>query len=154
MPEHKALNCLLGFDFGKQRIGVATGQTLTGTAQALKTVHSIQNKPDWQAIEKLVSEWKPDALVIGIPYHLDSSENEMTDAARRFGRQLNGRFNLPVFEMDERLSSREAEQEMKRQRQNGQRKKSQRGDIDKIAAQIILQSWLQQQEHLKHERTD
>jgi len=151
MPESKALNSLLGFDFGLQRIGVATGQTLTGTAQALKTLQSIQDKPDWAAIEKLVSEWKPDALVIGIPYHLDSSENKMTEAARRFGRQLNGRFNLPVFEMDERLSSQEAEHEIKRQRQAGQRRKTSRGDIDKMAAQIILQSWLQQQEHVNHD---
>jgi len=154
MPEHKVLNSLLGFDFGLQRIGVATGQTLTGTAQALKTLHSIQNKPDWPGIEKLISEWHPDALVIGIPYHLDSSENDMTIAARRFGRQLNGRFNLPVYEMDERLSSKEAEHEIKRQRQTGQRRKSHRGDIDKMAAQIILQSWLQQQEHVKNDRTD
>ena len=151
MPEASALQRVLGFDFGRQRIGVATGQCLTGTAQALTTLHSVQQKPDWDAIEKLILDWKPDALVIGIPYHLDGKENDMTRAARRFGRQLHGRFRLPVFEMDERLSSSEAESEIRRLRQEGLRKKTARGDVDRIAAQIILQAWLQQQEHKRHE---
>jgi putative Holliday junction resolvase len=147
-------HCYLGFDFGLSRIGVAVGQGLTATAQALTTLHNIQQKPDWTAIEKLINEWQPDALIIGVPYHLDGTEQDMTDAARKFGRQLHGRFQLPVFEMDERLSSREAEAEISRQRAAGQRKKSRKGDVDKMAAQIILQSWIQQQEHLKHERSE
>lgn len=147
-------HCYLGFDFGLSRIGIAVGQELTATAQALKTLHNINHKPDWQAIETLIREWNPDALVIGVPYHLDGTEQDMTEAARKFGRQLHGRFQLPVFEMDERLSSREAEAEIRRQRAAGQRKKSHKGDVDKIAAQIILQSWLQQQEHLKHGRSE
>ena len=139
--------CFLCFDFGLQRTGVAVGQELTATAQALTTLQSKQQKPDWQAIEKLINEWKPDALVIGIPYHLDGQENDMTEAARKFARQLNGRFHLPVHEMDERLSSSEAESEIKRQRSSGMRKKSPKQDVDMMAAQIILQSWLSQQEH-------
>ena len=146
--------CFLGFDFGLSRIGVAVGQELTGTAQALKTLTCIQQKPDWIAIEKLLQEWKPDALVIGVPYHLDGKAQDMTDAAKKFGRQLHGRFQLPVYEMDERLSSREAENEISRQRAAGLRKKSRKGDIDKMAAQIILQSWLQQQEHEQHDRSE
>jgi len=148
------MRCFLGFDFGLKRIGVATGQELTGTAQALTTISCSQQKPDWSAIEKLIDEWKPAALVIGVPYHLDGKVIEMTLAAQKFGRQLNGRFNLPVYEMDERLSSREAEAEIARQRQAGHRKKSQKGDVDKMAAQIILQSWLQQQEHRAHEHQE
>ncbi len=147
-------HCYLGFDFGLSRIGVAVGQELTGTAQALKTLHNKQHKPDWAGIEGLIQEWKPDALIIGVPYHLDGTEQDMTVAARKFGRQLHGRFRLPVYEMDERLSSREAEAEISRQRAAGQRKKSRKGDVDKMAAQIILQSWIQQQEHSKHERSD
>lgn len=142
--------CFLAFDFGLRRIGTAIGQELTGTAQALKTLDNIQQQPDWKAIEKLIAEWKPDALIIGVPYHMDGKEQDMTYAAQKFGRQLHGRFNLPVHEMDERLSSREAEREITRQRAAGQRKKSRKGDIDKMAAQIILQSWIQQQEHLQH----
>lgn len=144
--------CFLGFDFGLRRIGTAIGQELTGTAQALKTLESKQQRPDWQAIEQLIDEWKPDALIVGVPYHLDGKEQDMTHAAQKFGRQLHGRFNLPVHEMDERLSSREAEGEITRQRAAGYRKKSRKGDIDKMAAQIILQSWLQQQEHLQHDK--
>lgn len=143
----KKTRSLLAFDFGLKRIGIAVGQEITGTAQALKTIQSNQQGPDWKQIEKLIPEWKPDALIIGIPYHLDGAENEMTAAARRFARQLNGRFHLPVYEMDERLSSREAEGEIARQRAAGLRKKTARKDIDKMAAQIILQSWLQQQEY-------
>ncbi len=146
--------CFLGFDFGLGRIGVAVGQELTGTAQALKTLHNIQHKPDWAAIEALIKEWKPDALVIGVPYHMDGTEQDMTEAAKKFARQLHGRFHLPVYEMDERLSSREAEAEIRRQRAAGQRRKSRKGDVDKMAAQIILQSWIQQQEHLQHERSE
>jgi putative Holliday junction resolvase len=85
---------------------------------------------------------------------MDGTEQDITHAARKFGRQLHGRFQLPVYEMDERLSSREAEAEISRQRAAGQRKKSRKGDVDKMAAQIILQSWIQQQEHLKHERSE
>lgn len=145
------MHCFLGFDFGLKRIGVATGQALTCTAQALTTITSRDQKPDWVAIEKLIKEWQPHALVIGVPYHLDGKVFDMTLAAQKFGRQLNGRFNLTIYEMDERLSSREAEAEIARQRQAGLRKKSQKGDVDKMAAQIILQSWLQQQEHRKNE---
>jgi len=145
------MRIFLGFDFGLKRIGIATGQELTGTAQALTTVFNSEQKPDWLAIEKLINEWKPDALVVGVPYHMDSSVFDMTLAAQKFGRQLNGRFNLTVYEMDERLSSREAEAEIARQRHAGNRKKTQKGDVDKMAAQIILQSWLQQQEHSRNE---
>jgi len=145
--------CFLGFDFGLRRIGVAVGQELTGTAQALKTLTSVNQKPDWKGIAILLEEWKPDALIIGVPYHLDGTSQDMTETAKKFGRQLNGRFQLPVYEMDERLSSREAEQEISRQRAAGQRKKSRKGDVDKMAAQIILQSWIQQQEHQQHDRS-
>ena len=144
---------LLAFDFGLKRIGIAVGQEITGTAQALKTVKNSHQGPDWEQIANLISEWKPDALIIGIPCHLDGVESEMTTAARRFARQLNGRFHLPVFEMDERLSSREAENEIIRQRASGLKKKTAKEDIDKMAAQIILQSWLQQQEHQQNGST-
>lgn len=144
-------HCFLGFDFGRKRIGVAIGQEVTRTAQALTTLQNQQDKPDWQAIEALLHEWKPSALVIGIPYRLDGSEQDMTQRARRFGRQLHGRFHLPVHEMDERLSSIEAEGEIRRQRKQGLMKQSSKETIDKLAAQIILQSWMNQQERQEYE---
>ena len=105
----------------------------------------MQEKPDWDGIKNLIDTWKPDALVIGLPYHMDGTEQEMTRAARRFGRQLHERFQVPVFEMDERLSSREAEDRIIEDRVKGHRKKTKKEDIDMLAAQIILQDWLEQQ---------
>ncbi len=124
---------------------MATGQELTCTASALTTLHSVQEKPDWAGIKDLMDTWKPDALVIGMPYHMDGTEQEITRAARRFGRQLHERFQVPVFEMDERLSSREAEDRIIEERAHGHRKKMKKEDIDMLAAQIILQDWFTQQ---------
>jgi len=125
---------LLGFDFGKKRTGVAVGQSLTGTATGLTTLQSQRNKPDWSAIEALIKEWQPNALVVGIPVHMDGKEQDMTLAARKFARQLEGRFQLPVHEADERLSSAEAELSLG--------SNAEKEDIDREAARIILQSWL------------
>ena len=143
---NKGPRTLLGFDYGRRRIGVATGQQLTSTATALTTLTCPDQKPDWDAIARLIETWKPDALVVGVPYHMNGSEHEITRAAQRFGRQLHGRFGLTVFEMDERLSSAEAETRLGADRSSGKRKKSiEKGDIDQLAAQIILQDWLDQQ---------
>ena len=141
---HSKPGTILAFDYGRKRIGVATGQELTCTASALTTLHAVQNKPDWHEINKLIETWKPDALVIGVPYHMDGSEQDITRSARKFGRQLHERFQITVYEMDERLSSREAEDRILEQRADGRRKKSKKEDIDKLAAQIILQDWLEQ----------
>lgn len=128
---------LLGFDYGRQRIGVAVGQSLTATASALTTVRARDGKPDWPAIGRLVAEWNPGALVVGIPYHMDGSEQDMTRAAERFCRQLEGRYRLPVYRAEERLSSYIVEQ--------SRTADSERQAIDPLAAQVILQDWLQQQ---------
>lgn len=130
---------LLGFDFGSKRIGVAVGQELTGTARALITLTNRNGAPDWEAISGLIAQWQPAALVIGLPLNLDGSDHEITRLARRFGNRLMGRYNLPVYTVDERLSSVEAEALLAEQ---GRYDKS---DIDKVAAQLILQSWLEQQ---------
>lgn len=140
MPEAQTL---LGFDFGKQRIGIAVGQTLTRTVNPLTTLTAVNQKPDWATISKLIQEWQPDMLVVGLPLHMDGTEQEMTAAARRFGNQLKGRYNLPVEWMDERLSSIEAEDYL---RDRGGKTRSDKQDIDKIAASLILRSWLEQQE--------
>lgn len=131
---------LLGFDFGTRRIGVAIGQELTGTARSLTTLNSRDGGPDWGAISRLIEEWQPDALVVGIPYHMDGSEMELTRLATRFGNRLQGRYNLPLFTVDERLTSAEAEAQL---REEGGR--FGKGDVDQMSAQLILQSWLDQQ---------
>ena len=136
MP-NPAPQTLLGFDYGEKRTGVAVGQSLTSTATGLTTLHSKQQKMDWSAIEALIEEWQPDALVVGIPVHMDGTEQAMTLSARKFSRQLHGRFQLPVFEAEERLSSVEAEEHLG----STQDKEA----IDKEAARIILQSWLNSQ---------
>ena len=138
---------LLGFDYGLRHIGVAVGQELTGTASALTTLSNSDSGPDWLVITRLIKEWQADALVVGIPLNMDDSEHEMTHAARRFARQLQGRYGLPVYEADERLSSMEAEQVMIAQniRSPNRKRQQHRARIDREAAQIILQTWLNEQ---------
>ncbi|MGM0594298.1 MAG: Holliday junction resolvase RuvX [Pseudomonadota bacterium] len=130
---------LLGFDFGIKRIGVAVGQELTGTARALETLSSPDGGPDWAGISRLIEQWRPHALVVGLPLNADGSEHEITHLARRFGNRLKGRYNLPVYTMDERLSSVEAER-LLLETQGGFEKP----EVDRLAAQIILESWLNQ----------
>lgn len=129
---------LLGFDYGTKRIGIAVGQTLTGSARPLTIVRARDGKPDWEAISRLIAEWQPAALVVGLPVHMDGTEHERTARARRFGNQLAGRYNLPVHRVDERLTSYEAEQELRAQGKGGEA-------LDAVAAQLILQSWLDAQ---------
>ena len=131
---------LLGFDYGTRRIGVAVGQDITRSVTPLTTLLSQNDKPDWDAISKLITEWQPDRLVVGLPLHLDGSVQDLTEKAQRFGNQLKGRYNLPVEMVDERLTSHEAETELATR--GG---KVAKADIDALAAALILQSWLDQQ---------
>lgn len=145
MGEHTP-RTLLGFDFGTRRIGIAIGQELTGTARPLTTLTSRDGAPDWATLSRLIEEWRPAALVVGIPCHMDGSEMELTRLARRFGNRLQGRYNLPVFGVDERLTSVEAEATL---RDAGERLAP--GAVDQVAAQLILQSWLDQQKQIPRE---
>ena len=95
----------LGFDFGSHRIGVAFGQTVTGTAQPLGVLKANDGSPDWDRIAQLLSEWQPSCLVVGLPYNLDGSTSELLTRATKFGHRLQGRFGLPVYGVDERLST-------------------------------------------------
>ena len=123
---------VLGFDFGLRRIGVAVGQTVTQTASPEAIVKSKDGKPDWEHISKLFENWKPVAIVVGLPMHLDGTEQALTQPARKFGQRLSGRYHCPVFYMEEQLSSIEAESRNLKQTQ-----------IDDHAAQIILENWLE-----------
>jgi len=133
---------VIGFDFGLKRIGLATGQTVTGTASPLTTLQAVKQSPDWEGIAALVHQWKPDALVVGIPYLLDGSESDITRAARNFSKELSRRFRLPVYTVDESLSSFEAQEQLK---QGKKLAKHNKHEIDKMAAAVIVQSWLNSQ---------
>jgi len=98
----------LGFDYGLKRIGVAAGQTLTAQANPLAIVRCDQGKPDWHHIQALVQEWQPAAMALGLPRHADGTDNAITPRVRRFARQLQGRFERPVYVLDETLTSQSA----------------------------------------------
>jgi putative Holliday junction resolvase len=102
-----SLTTFLAIDFGLKRTGVAVGNRLIRTAQPLSSIHA-QGDARFEHIATKLKEWQPNALVIGVPYHPDGAAHENTARAKKFGRQLHGRFNLPVFEVDERYSTTEA----------------------------------------------
>ena len=136
------IRSVMGFDYGLKRIGLATGQTITGTASPLITLQSVNQQPDWESIGTQIRQWKPDALIVGIPYQADGGEGDITRAARNFSRKLEHRFNLPVYTIDESLSSYEAEEQL---RHDIKISKHNKHEIDKMAAAIIVQSWLNSQ---------
>lgn len=118
----------LAFDFGIRRVGVAVGNSMLRRAQPLKTV-AAEGEARFAAIGALVAEWQPDALVVGVPFHPDGAAHENTQRARRFGRQLHGRFRLPVNEVDERYSTTEALAQGA-------------ADVDAASAAVILDQFL------------
>jgi putative Holliday junction resolvase len=130
----------LGFDFGSKKIGVAVGQVVTRTASPLRTISAINQKPDWQAISLLIQEWQPGGLVVGISKKDDGTDNPITSKIEKFCRQLEGRFQLPVFTIDEKLSTFEAKQLLFDDLGVNADKLWQ--VQDQLAAQLILQSWL------------
>ena len=130
---------VLGFDLGTHRIGVAIGQELTQSARPLTTIQRKNKRSDWEKIEALFNEWGATAAVVGIPLQQDGSEQEMSRLSRKFGNQLRGRLNLTVYEVDERLTSVEAESIIRANR--GNRRPLEERDVDAVAATRILQSW-------------
>ena len=136
MPE----GIYLGFDFGYKRIGVAVGQTLTGSASPLSTLDAKLGVPNWDLVQKLLHQWKPAALVVGLPTCIDDTEQYTTAASKGFARQLRKRFALPVHMVDERLSTVEARAHLFAE---GGYRKIKNSEIDSIAACVILEQWLQ-----------
>ena len=132
------MTTLLGFDYGPAKIGVAVGQTMTGTASPLETLRAVRQQPDWDGISRLISTWEPQELVVGLPFNMDDTEAEPADKARRFARQLEGRYHLKVHLIDERLTSIEAKRLLDRKPKNIE-------ELDAIAAQLILETWLSEQ---------
>jgi len=132
----------VGFDFGRRRIGIAAGQAITQSASPIDTVPANEGTPDWNRLDRAVATWEPEALVVGIPVHMDGTPQPETDVARTFAQALRQRYGLPVYEADERLSSREAHSAIVSRRQQGQRRRTRKGDVDRMAASIILERWL------------
>lgn len=139
MPE-----TILGFDYGERRIGVAVGQSLTGTATALETVTNPAGGINWQRLEALIAQWRPDALVVGIPLTEAGDEQPVTRAARSFAGKLANRVRLPVHHADERYTSLAAKARMKEKRQAGTVRRRARAKLDAVAAQLIVEQWIAQ----------
>lgn len=135
---------ILAFDFGTRRLGVASGDTLTRTARALVTLDCGNQLVPWTAIDKLVREYQPAQLVVGLPWNMDGTPTLLTDASRAFAAELKARYNKPVALVDERLSSREAESQLRDARASGMKKRrNTHADVDMIAARILLEQWLE-----------
>jgi putative Holliday junction resolvase len=133
------MSTLLGFDFGPRKIGVAVGQTVTRSARPLKTLRCRDDKPDWAGIEAIVREWRPSAVVLGLPLKLDDTEVDWAGRIHRFARQIQGRFGLPVHLIDERLTSVEARRLLRSR--PGPKPVDHRLE-DAVAAALILETWL------------
>lgn len=134
---------LLAFDFGLKRIGLAIGQTSLQLATALTTLLAKDGVPQWQEIETIVDEWQVKAFVIGIPYTLTGGEQTLTRAARRFAAGLQQQFKLPVYEVDERMSTIEAKSQI--YAQGGGYRQLRKAPVDSVAAALILQQWFTMQ---------
>jgi putative Holliday junction resolvase len=136
---HGTGTTVLAFDFGEQRIGAAVGDTTVGIAHPLTTITAEDKKSRYAAIAALIKEWRPALLVVGLPAHLDGAEHELSRLARKFARELGGRFDLPVELVDERLTSAAAEMSLAEAGVAGHKRKP---VIDQVAALHILQAWL------------
>lgn len=137
---------VMGFDYGHKRIGVAIGQTLTGTAQPLTTIHVQTQGSEWESLNTLIQEWRPQGLVVGFPQQADGSDSKVIKAIRRFCQQLQQRYQLPIYTVDETLSSVVAAERIcsrlrKKSRASTNATKREQ-NLDAIAAQVILETWL------------
>lgn len=134
------IKSLIAFDYGTKNIGVATGQTITRSANSLTPLKAKDGIPDWSQIEKILNEWKPDLVLVGLPLNMDDSESELSARARKFANRLSGRFGVKVELMDERLTSFEAKGEVIAR---GGSRHYKTNPVDSIAARLILESWFE-----------
>ena len=137
------MTVVISFDFGLKRTGVAVGNTITGSATPECTLQSKDDQPDWDGISKLFKEWQPKQIVVGMPTELDGSESPLKPKIERFCNQIQGRYNIAVDTENEQFTSIEAAQRLKQLRQSGRKQKVSKDEVDKIAAAIILENWMQ-----------
>jgi putative Holliday junction resolvase len=133
---------VIAFDFGRRRIGVACGDTVSRTARPLAAIANGPDGPRWDEVAAQLREWRPALLVVGLPYNVDGTESDMSSAARRFAAELEARHVLAVRLIDERYSSLEAQARLREERESGQRRRRvAKDDVDAAAACIILERW-------------
>lgn len=131
---------VLGFDYGTRSIGVAIGQEITGSATPLKALRAVDGIPDWNEIQKLLDEWKPDLVVVGLPLNMDGTEQEITVRARKFARRIEGRFAAKVVMQDERLTTTSAREHLFA---NGGYRALKKSSIDSFSAVLILENFFE-----------
>lgn len=134
------IKTLVAFDYGTKNIGFATGQTITRSATSHAPLKAKDGIPDWQQLEKLLQQWKPDLVLVGLPLNMDGTESELSTRARKFANRINGRFGMKTEMVDERLTSFEAKSEV--MGMDGSRDYK-NNPIDSIAARLILESWFE-----------
>jgi putative holliday junction resolvase len=140
----------LALDYGLRRIGVACGDTITLSARPLGVVAAHNGEPDWPKLAHWIKEFAPQALIVGLPYNMDDSIGALMPQVQAFAQALGQRFNLTVHLVDERLSSKEAEDRLRQARQAGERTRRVRhGDVDAMAACVLMEQWLNAQSSLK-----
>ncbi len=133
----------LAFDFGRKRIGVATGDSVTRSASPLTTLNCGPAGVDWPAIARLLNEWHPTVLVVGLPTNADGTPAALTEPARQFARELKERHGIDTVMVDERWSSLDASEQLRQARRSGARpRRVRREDVDAAAACVILERWL------------
>lgn len=137
MPNRSFL--VMGFDFGMKRIGVAVGQTLTKTAKPITILTAERGEPNWQAVDKLIKEWQPKALLVGIPLNMDGTRQTITESAEAFAAELAKRYDISIYPVDERLTTVAARELVY---QDSGYRGLQKRKIDSVAAQLIVETWL------------
>ncbi|WP_416776295.1 Holliday junction resolvase RuvX [Xenorhabdus budapestensis] len=133
---------VIAFDFGTRSIGAAIGQEITSTARALDSFKAKEGSPNWDMIEKLLKEWQPDLVIVGLPLNMDGTEQLVTAQARKFANRLHGRFGIQVELHDERLTTVEARSHLF---DHGGYRALDKGKVDSASAVVILESWFEQQ---------
>jgi len=128
-------------------MGIAFGQSVSASAQAIAVLKARDGIPDWNQLQRLIEQWRPDVFVVGLPFNMDGSDSELLRQAMKFAGRLHGRFHLPVYGMDERLSSRAASEQF-----SDAGKATNKADIDHIAARIILENWLSELDTLHYQK--
>ena len=132
---------LVAFDFGTKSIGAAVGQRITGTARPLAALKANDGNPDWTLIERLLREWQPEAVIVGLPLNMDGTEQPLTARARKFANKIHGRFGVKIILHDERLSTVEARAGLF---EHGGYRALTKGRIDSASAVVILESFFEQ----------
>ena len=135
----------MAFDYGRLRIGVAVGNTVSRTVQGIAVLSAVAGDPDWRGIQALLREWRTDALVVGLPLQLDGRESGLSRDVRRFGDGLRERFGLPVAYVDERYTSTQADQLLREAAESGKSlSRKRREHRDAVAAELILGAYFEQ----------